>query len=243
MTESTPLYDILMSSVADPFPLNPNRIFGSGLEKTDPDPQKKSGSESSLKYAFESAKNAQNGTLRLKPWLRHFGKNYWLHMITLFCRPGPTKAGWADQAGRVRHRLAGKARKNLGPGRMLNSTFRTFMVVYFSQCVDQEHLRSIGNVYSVQYCLQASIIMDAASNIPIASFSTDAATMRIVQFAHIFSITAKVIKLFCIVLIPVSILAFKSFRKSFAEKKNRIVVNYLCYGISLCNSVTATHPP
>ena len=32
---------------------------------------------------------------RKKPWMRHFRKNDWVHIITLYCRPGPTKASWA----------------------------------------------------------------------------------------------------------------------------------------------------
>ena len=60
-----------------------------------------------------------------------------MHLTTLYvgtCRPGHTKASWADWAGcRGRPGLAG----NSGPGRevfsgtaQLNSTFHTFMLTF-----------------------------------------------------------------------------------------------------------------
>ena len=82
----------------------------------------------------------QNSTL-LKPWLRHFRRNNQMHIKTLHCWPGPTKASWADRAGRVRPRLAGDVHAELN---LFNIT-----VVYFSQSVEQEHLYFISNVYSL----------------------------------------------------------------------------------------------
>ena len=79
----------------------------------------------------------QNGTLRLKPWLRHFRR--------LAVRTGQREfcpAVWGRRAGPV----------SPGPGWLLNATFLTFTVVYFCQSVQQEHLHSFGNVYSCVLC-------------------------------------------------------------------------------------------
>ena len=58
--------------------------------------------------------------------------------------PGSTKASWVDRAGRGR---AGQG--SLGPVRLLNSTFHTFSVVYFSYSVGYRPLRFICNAYSL----------------------------------------------------------------------------------------------
>ena len=57
-------------------------------------------------------------------------------------RTGPEQFGPAGWGWRARP-------ENLDPVRLLNPTFLTFTVVKFSLSVDQEHLRSIGNVYSL----------------------------------------------------------------------------------------------
>ena len=70
---------------------------------------------------------------------------FWKKMM-----PGPTQgqlcgpeefgqAGWGWRAGPG----------SLGAVRQRNSTFPSFTFVYFSQSVEQEHLRSIGYVYSL----------------------------------------------------------------------------------------------
>ena len=68
-------------------------------------------------------------------------------------RPGPTKASWADQAGRVRPVLAGGWRA--GPAKHLKcwadefTPPYAFTIVSFSQSVGARHLRSKCIVYSL----------------------------------------------------------------------------------------------